>query len=190
MGANILKGLRKAAGISQTELALRSNSFQANLSSIENGSTDPGLSTIENCLSVLGYSLIPVPTTKPCVAYFALNISEAITSGKDSKAYRLFIQLNDNLASLEPGLRHALSLTPPPATGDLRFDALIAALVEYQLSNTSLPTPAWVKEPARKLQTQWIVDSHETSVTKLIKKTPKAFLRHNVLIDQAELISV
>ena len=116
--------------------------------------------------------------------------SDAIATGKESKAYRLFIQLNDNLASLEPGLRHALSLTPAPKTGDLRFDALIAALVDFQLSQTSLPTPLWVNEPSRKLPTRWIVDPYETSELKLLKKTPQEFLRHNILIDRSELLSV
>jgi len=189
VNTQLLKSLRKSVGISQTELALKSKTFQANLSSIENANTDPGLSTIENYLIVLGYSLIPVPTTKPCVADFSITIAEAITAGKDSKAYRLFIQLNDNLTSLEPGLCHALSLTPPPPTGDLRYDALIAALVDFHLSKTSLPVPVWVNEPARKLPAKWIVDLYETSEAKLIKKTPKEFLRRNILIDEAELFS-
>ncbi len=190
MSTNILKAVRKSSGISQTELALATKTFQANLSSIENGNTDPGLSTIENYLAVLGYSLIAVPTTKPSVAQFALLISSALAEKKEEKAFRLFIQLHDNLSSLEPGICVVLSIAPAPATGDLRYDALIAALVEYHLCATLLPIPNWVKSPTRKLTTRWIVDPHAISKTLLLRKTPKAFLRHNILIDASELVSI
>ena len=190
MSTDILQAIRKSKGMSQTELARRSNTFQANISSIENGITDPGLSTIEQCLSSLGYSLIALPTKKPSVAQFTLSIARAIAEDKESKAFRLSIQLNDNLTSVTPDICLALCIAPPPLTGNPRYDALIAGLVEFHLSLNSLPIPAWVKESNRKLKTRWIVDTYVTSEAAILKQTPAAFLRHNVLINKSELISV
>lgn len=190
MSGNILQATRKSAGMSQTELARRSSTFQANISSIENGLTDPGISTIEQCLSTLGYSLIALPTNKPSVAQFTLSIAKAIANKKETKAFRLFIQLNDNLTAVTPDIRLALCISPPPLTGDPRYDALIAGLVEFHLSVFSVPLPEWIGESNRKLKIRWIVDPYVTSEASILKKTPKAFLRHNVLISKSELSSV
>lgn len=189
MSSDILQAIRKSKGMSQSELARRSKTFQANISSIESGITDPGLSTIEHCLSTLGYSLIALPTNKPSVAQFSLLISRALSDSKEVKAFRLVIQLNDNLASVAPEICLALSIAPPPLTGDSRYDALLAGLVEFHLSLYSLPLPAWIREENRKLKTRWIVDPYITSEDSILKKTPKAFLRHNVLINKSELAS-
>lgn len=190
MSTEILQAIRKSKGMSQSELARRSKTFQANISSIENGITDPGLSTIEQCLSTLGYSLIALPTNKPSVAQFSLSIARALADNKETKAFRLVIQLNDNLTSVTPEICLALSIAPPPLTGDSRYDALIAGLVEFHLSLHSLPVPAWIKEASRKLKIRWIVDPYVTSETSILKKTPKAFLRHNVLINKSEFESI
>lgn len=189
MSTDILQAIRKSKGMSQSELARRSKTFQANISSIENGMTDPGLSTIEQCLSALGYSLIALPTNKPSVAQFSLSISRALAEEKEVKAFRLVIQLNDNLTSVAPEICMALSITPPPLTGDSRYDALLAGLVEFHLSLHSLPLPAWIMESTRKLKMRWIVDPYVTSEDSILAKTPKAFRRHNVLINKSELES-
>ena len=189
MSGNILQATRKSKGMSQTELARRSSTFQANISSIESGLTDPGISTLEQCLSTLGYSLIALPTNKPSVAHFTLSIAKAIADKKETKAFRLFIQLNDNLTAVTLDICLALCIAPPPLTGNPRYDALIAALVEFHLNLNSLPIPAWVKESNRKLNTRWIVDPYVTSEASILKQTPAAFLRHNVLINESELES-
>lgn len=190
MSADILQAIRKSKGISQTELARRSNTYQANISSIENGITDPGLSTIEQCLSSLGYSLIAIPTKTPSVAQFTLGIAHALLNKKEAKAFRLFIQLNDNLKSVTPDICVALCIAPPPLTSDSRYDALIAGLVEFHLSALKLPLPQWISESTRKLKSRWIVDPYESNGASILNLTPKAFLRHNVLINESELISV
>lgn len=190
MSADLLQAIRKSKGISQTELARRCNTFQANISLIENGITDPGLSTIEGCLSSLGYSLIAIPTKKPSVAQFTLSIARTLADNKETRAFRLFVQLNDNLTSVTPDICLALCIAPPPLTGYPRYDALIAGLVEFHLSLESLPIPTWVREPNRKLKSRWIVDPYVISKASILKQTPAAFLRHNVLINKSELVSV
>ncbi len=190
MSTDILQSIRNSKGMSQTELARRSNTFQANIFSIENGIIDSGLSTIEQSLSSLGYSLFALPTKQPSVAQFTLGIARAITEDKENKALRLFIQLNDNLTSVIPDICLALCIAPPPLTANPRHHALIAGLVEFHLGLNSLPMSAWVKESSRKLKKRWIVDPYVTSEAAILKQTPATFLCHNVLINNLELISV
>jgi transcriptional regulator with XRE-family HTH domain len=190
MSSRILEAARKSRGISQVQLALQAQTFQANISLIESGGTDPGISTIEQCLSPLGFTLIAIPTNKPTVAEFALTIGKAIREKKTSRAFRLIIQLNDNLKAVEPEISVALSAAPAPTTGSAQYDALLASVVEHSLSQRKLPIPKWVHEDSRRLDERWIVDSNEANEKAIAKVTPRAFLKHNVLIDQRELQSL
>ncbi len=190
MGTDILEAVRRSKGLSQSALARKTKTFQANISSIEAGKTDPGVSTLEQCLAPLGYSLIALPTKTPSVSQIALKIGEAISKSQHGRAYRLVIQLSDNLEALSPELCLALSITPPPLTSDRKYDSLIAALVEFHLARSALPIPNWVHEPGRKLEKREAIDNYETNLKQLAERTPKAFLKHNILIDKSEFASI
>ena len=187
---SILSSVRRAESLSQTELARLSNTYQANISAFENGVNDPGYSTIEECLSSLDYSLVVMPTRVEQVSRFVLRIAEAIKSGQKAKAFRLVIQLGDNLQSVPLDVRVALCSAPAPSTGSEKYDALVAGLVEYLLKRDGLPVPAWVSEPKRKLKEPWVVDQYAVKNDALVKKTPRAFRNHNVLIKESEFASI
>ena len=190
MNSLILEAARKSRGISQVALARKARTFQANISLIESGNNDPGLSTIEQCLSPLGFRLIAIPTNKPTVAEFALILGQAIQEKKLSKVFRLIIQLSDNLNEEEPEVCVALCTSPAPTTGDVRYDALLAGVVEYTLSRRRLPIPEWVHEEIRVLPESWVVDKYAKDAASVVKVTPRAFLKHNVVIDKREFASV
>ena len=190
MGADILEAVRRSEGLSQSAMARKTKTYQANISSIEAGKTDPGISTLEQCLAPLGYSIIALPTKTPSVSQIALKIADAVSKNQHARAYRLVIQLSDNLNALSPELALALSITPPALTSDSKYDALIAATVEFHLTKNLLPIPTWVREPERKLPKRESVDRFETNLKDLSERTPKAFLKHNILIDKSELASI
>jgi hypothetical protein len=111
-----------------------------------------------------------------------------LLTADEERAYRELIQINDDLASEDDVIRVALSAAPPALVGDPRFDAFIAALVEHHLGTRRLPIPAWTSEPTRSLDRPWIVDRYADPSIAAV--TPTAFQRHNVLVDEAELLSV
>ena len=59
--ASALQQARRAAGLSQGELAARSGLSRMTVQKLEAGAIDPRLSTIEVLLRVLGLSLVLVP---------------------------------------------------------------------------------------------------------------------------------
>lgn len=189
-GGLILQSIRKAHGLSQYEMALKGKTFQANVSSIESGKTDPGISTLDDFLAPLRYSLIPVPTRMSTVAQMALFIDSRIKKEDFNNAFRAVIQLNDNLLGSNDCIKVVLCVTPPPPTSDRRFDALIAGVCEYYLSKHKLPIPAWINEPERTLSEVWIVDKYEKNEESIRARTPLAISKHNVLLAETELQSV
>ncbi|MEI6701727.1 MAG: hypothetical protein WCL38_08245 [Actinomycetota bacterium] len=90
-----------------------------------------------------GYKLFVLPTTSSAAASWADLIYEELRGGRRSEdvAFRALIGLSDDLAAAEFDLRVALCVAPPASCGDLRYDAAIAAIVEYQLLKDHLPVP-------------------------------------------------
>jgi len=138
-------------------------------------------------ISATGYGLFTLPTTGRSAADWADEIYQELRSKRRSEAvaFRALISLSDDLIDAAPDVRVALCVAPPPPCGDVRFDAAIAAVVEYHLTQLELPIPRWVDEKNRFLSIAWVatqgVDESEV---------PIAFLRHGVLLDASELASV
>ncbi len=66
-----LREARRAAGLSQGELAARAGLARMTVQKLEAGAIDPRLSTVEVLFRVLGLTVVPVPTElKPAVDEF------------------------------------------------------------------------------------------------------------------------
>jgi transcriptional regulator with XRE-family HTH domain len=63
--ATLLREARAAAGLSQAELAERSGTSQATLSSYEHGHRTPSAATLGRILAAAGRRLTAVPATRP-----------------------------------------------------------------------------------------------------------------------------
>jgi hypothetical protein len=92
------------------------------------------------------------------------------------------------LASVRPDVRVALCVQPPPPTGDRRYDAALAATVEYLLRKDRLPVPEWAAatpaaEPLYLVPNRAIRAAVEAS-------TPKPFRARNVFVPADYFASV
>ena len=85
-------------------------------------------------------------------------------------------------------MRAALCAAAPELTGDARYDALIAGLVESHLPRGS--RPSWVQEGTRSLKSRWYVDDTPGLADLNLAETPPALLRHGVVLAASELASV
>ena len=180
---------RLVSGLSQRALAERADDHQPNVAAIESGARDAYVSTVSRLIEAAGGRLVVLPTTTATVAEVAFEVALLIASRRARVAYRAVLGLHDDLVRADPALRVALCVTPPPLTGDHRFDALLAALVEHDLEQDGLPVPAWARDPGRDAGGWWVEDLPELRAA-VRKATPAAFARHGVWIDATELESV
>lgn len=187
--SSLLKQARAAAGVSTRELASAAGSAQPRVTEIERGASDPRVDTLEGLLRAIGYQLVVLPTRAPTAAAVAQAICDDLDDRvSDERAFRALLVLSDGLsASIDP-IKVALTVAPPPSTGDLRFDAAIAGIVEHHLTASGLPVSEWVHEPARILDEPWTPDP--SASTDIEADTPAALRRHGVLLAAAELASV
>ncbi len=184
-----LLAARTSRGLSQRALAARARDHQPTISALENGDHDPSVAHLGRLLAATGYRLVALPTTARPVYEAGAAIVAALGRGDESTAFREVIQLSDDLAKESRPLLAALcALAPAPA--DLRFDALLAAIVEYYLNGAGLPSPSWVNDPSRTLTEPWFVDDVPALREQTVQDTPPAFARHGVFLAAAELASV
>lgn len=185
----IVKNSRRARGWSQKELSERSGVAQSSLSLIESGDRSPTVDTLERILASTGHSLVSIPTRRADAATTAARISDALDSGRKDDALRYFIQLNDNLVPEHDEVRFALSIAEPTPTGVKHWDAALAALVDYRLTEEGLPLPKWVKDPSRSLKKSWTFTAGRYVVPVLTERVPEAFLKRGVRVDYETLVS-
>jgi transcriptional regulator with XRE-family HTH domain len=184
-----LQQIRKQSGLSQKELASRADTFQANLSEIENGIVNPSLHTAEQLFSILGYRLVPVPLVGLTIQEWGSRINEATSEGREKRAFRIFLQINEELSNYEPEILQVV-VTVQPNIQNSKYSALISALVEWHLKKRKLPIPAWVKSSENKLKSAWFVDQFSSNKSLIRQKTPPSFSKRNIYISESELRSV
>jgi hypothetical protein len=103
-------------------------------------------------------------------------------------ALRLVRQFIMDLEAAEDGA--TLFAQNPPSSGDARWDALIAGVVEDFALHHGLPAPSWVFDPSRYLSRWWFVTSFISMRPTAIVETPAALSGRGVFIQRASLVNV
>ncbi len=99
-------------------------------------------------------------------------------------------QFVDELERASAPDRPGLVIDEPPATGDRRWDAMLAGVVEHLCFHHGLPTPHWTMEPARFLDEWWFVTPYPSLHASAFVATPSALANRGVFIHESSLQSV
>ncbi|MFY9782954.1 MAG: helix-turn-helix transcriptional regulator [Acidimicrobiales bacterium] len=184
--AQLVRGARRGGGLTQRALAARAGIAQPALAAIERSAHDTRVESLHRLAGAAGYGLFLLPTVRSSAATWADFIYEELRSARHSEgvAFRALIGLSDDLEAVPGPLRVALCVAAPPLCGDARFDAAVAAIVEYHLTKDALPLPEWVGESSRVLSESWAVSPYTD-----LAEVPAAFQRHGVLLAESELAS-
>jgi transcriptional regulator with XRE-family HTH domain len=189
IAADLVSSARRYHGLSGRSLARAAHASQAGLVDLENGAKDATTARLDRLLRPLGYQLAVLPTRLGTASAAALEIHSFLAARDDAGALRVVWQLASDLQSAEPALRVALCITPPASTGDARFDALLAGIVDHLLDNDDLPRPSWLSEPWRTLVEPWDVEPVPTLRARARQVTPPTLVSHGVYLDPAELVN-
>ncbi len=184
-----LRAARADKGWSQRELARRCGVAQPSLSDIESGERDTTVGKLDQILRAAGYRLVAIPTTRPTVADWAVALASSLIHDPGA-VEKSIVQVADDLASSKPSACIASCITPPPPTGSVAIDAVLAGLVEHVLASRGLPVPAWVVDDCRRSDEPW--DLVDLPGLRQIARddTPEPFRRRNVFVPADLLASV
>ncbi|MDR2321967.1 MAG: helix-turn-helix domain-containing protein [Microbacterium sp.] len=187
-----LRRARRNAGVSLRAVAAASGVGAPSLSNIENGRRDPSTSTVDRIANVIGVRFIPIVDNRRLSAADAVDlIEESTANGRFADAYRLFLQLADDLAASNAVERILLAAEEPRRTGSRWLDA-IAALVEQRLGEAHAPLPTWVAANIGASDDVWEPRRTDRALPSFtdIADAPEPFRRRGIAIDAGELGSV
>lgn len=188
--AELLRTARLNRGLSQRELAKKCQVSQPAIARVESAVEDATLERLNRWLQPLGSKITLVPFRTSTVYETAAFIRDDLVAGEFEHAFRSIIQLNDDIERADSATRVALCLMPPATTGDRRFDALIAGLVEFKLEVAELPIPLWVSDLRFFLDTPWDIEQVPRLQEIARVGTPEQFSRRGVFIDAVNFASV
>lgn len=187
--------LRRSAGLTQADVASRLGTSQPVIARLEAGGRDPRLSTVQRYASSVGADLVVLqsPGSDPGSAARLTGRIRArlATAAPVSAVFREVVQfIDDSHERPDEELTEAVRVEPL-STGDRRWDAVVAAAVDWLATNRALQPPRWVGAQRWKLPAPgWVVSPHERLHQIIRSSTPDEFARHGVYVDASSLESV
>lgn len=107
-------------------------------------------------------------------------------------ALRFVVRFVNACLAAGPAKTESLVAAAPPSTGEARYDALIAAAVEYVCGRLGVIAPAWTSEPPRSIDAFWEPDEPDITEPRgyRIAHGLSVFKRHGVLLAENDLVAV
>lgn len=120
----------------------------------------------------------------------AASLHDPAGPAGEAEARRLAFSVVETIDRAPRDEVQALVAASPASTGDPRFDALLAAVVEHACTKRSMPAPSWVNEPQRFLSTWWFMSEMPSLHADAIVHSPISFSRRGVFITSGALTYV
>jgi len=93
-------------------------------------------------------------------------------------------------AHRDAATQHVAIESEPPSTGDPRWDAFLAALVEWLAVRHGVEVPSWARDPARYLDAAWWVTTVPSLHAWEFAGSPASFQSHGVYLHRDSLTNV
>ena len=121
------------------------------------------------------------------VAVVADDIRDSLRRHNEAEARRLAFHFVEEYDSATDDERQKMVGDEPPPTEDERFDALVAAVVEFSCARHSTPPPAWVDTPSRFLERWWFMSGMRSLHADAIAHSPISFARRGIFLTEDAL---
>jgi hypothetical protein len=122
------------------------------------------------------------------MAEYAVEIRQALVERSDEEeAKRLGFRFIETYDHAPTDLRRQLVDPAPESTGDARFDAFVAAIVEYVCARDFELAPGWVEDSSRFLERWWFVSGIKSLHANALVHSPISFARRGVFVSEGSL---
>lgn len=180
---------RKRRGITAAVVAERTGLQTSNLYAIEHGRRSPTVDTLERIAKGLGLRLLAVDVgNQALVSDIAETIATFDAEGDEERAYRAYIQLNNQLIT-SPATTQVLLTYNPPRHITAEWDASIAGLVEWRLRQKGAPVPEWVEENTGLTTGHWEPWPSIRLLDADLELVPEPLRRRGIWLKEGELDS-
>jgi transcriptional regulator with XRE-family HTH domain len=178
----VLREARRAAGLSQRELARRAGTSSATLSRYESGAISPTVSTLDRLLR----ACLPRRRRWASLRELGPALAERLAEEGSRAAWRLVGEFLDDSNAADVRELVLSSRERPDETGDPRVDAVLASLAEHLCAERGLAPPGWTQE-SRECVPWWFVADHPGFVATALRESPMSFSRRGIFITAGAL---
>ena len=188
--ADLLITARRQSGLTQAQMAKIAKTTQSAIAAYEAGRREPTVPVLQRMLEATGHNLLiafEADENVYRIADLARDIRETPSKNSQRRLRLVFEFLRDINESQQLSLRFAVE---PMATGDRRFDALLAAITEDSCVRGGVAPPSWVFANKRLLDEAWWVSNLKSARAQALVNTPASFRRRGVMIDRHDLVAV
>lgn len=192
MLGKILRRARTRSGLTQAEVAQLVATSQPSYNAIESGNRVPRVDTALKSLESVGLQLCAFPSRRASTYAISQSIVRAIEENSHDIAWRLLVQLADNLRNADPSEAVGLALTEPESDLDKEWANAFAGVVEFCLTSRGLPVPPWTQLLAQPLATPVlydVFDGWKLATGENAHQVPKTLRQRGIFIEESELIS-
>jgi transcriptional regulator with XRE-family HTH domain len=188
--ADLLITARRQSGLTQAQMAKIAKTTQSAIAAYEAGRREPTVPVLQRMLEATGHNLLiafEADENVYRIADLARDIRETPSKNSQRRLRLVFEFLRDINESQQLSLRFAVE---PMATGDRRFDALLAAITEDSCVRGGVAPPSWVFANKRFLDEAWWVSNLKSARVQALVNAPASFRRRGVMIDRHDLVAV
>lgn len=179
--ATILRSTRSAANRTQAQLATSAGTQQPALGRVESGAADATVGRLNRLLAPVGAQVLAVGTRLPTIAAWAAAFRTWLLEGDEEVVRAAFLQVSDDLRSLDGDVAVSLCTLAPAPTGASGVDAALASLVEHTLDRDRYPVPSWARQAPPASEPYFIV-ANPRLTDLVVASTPEVFAERNVYV--------
>jgi len=128
-----------------------------------------------------------MPFRWPTIAEVGAEVSKCLAEHDEATGRRLAFRFIEQFDRADQADRGRMVETAPLPTGDSRYDALLAAEVEYCCVRHGMPSPGWVNDPSRFVEEWWFVSGIKSLHANAVVHSPISFKRRGVFITEDSL---
>lgn len=179
--ATLLRKARHEAGLSARALAAKAGVPTTTVTRIENGSTDPGFTTLCRLLGAAGFDLEVTTRPRSDVPTTLASLATAVEVGED----RLRIDWTRLRAFADWCRRHPGevpgAIADVPRRTQTAFDAILAGFAELLAEAVGVEAPAWTRSVPAPSE-PWALPGTPAMLARVEASCPDAFRRRNVIL--------
>lgn len=182
---------RQRAGLTLAALARAAGTAESNLSQYERGAKRPNDATQQRLQLLLGVNAQSCIYRHNLVTAPAAAAAIRKTLRRSHSTPELFLivrEMVNNASEIEDDKDRAAFFAPPGTTGDVRWDAMLAGVVEDWMLQRAYAPPAWVR--GHQVTPLWNVGGVAGLFAVALANTPSSLRVRGVIIERAALESV
>lgn len=121
------------------------------------------------------------------VSELAEEIAANLAKGDANSATRLAFRFVERYDKSDWATRDRITKGPPPTTGSVRYDALLAGIVEFACASHGVVAPSWVNDELYFLNEWWFVSGVASLHADALVHSPISLARRGVFVTQGAL---